>query len=160
MDIPNYKGYQVSNLGNIKSTPRVIMKKNGRKQTILECVLKPKIDTNGYYSVSICGKSPQVHQLVAIAFLGHKPCGAKFVIDHINNEKLDNRFINLQITTTRHNSSKDRKGSSKYIGVSFHKLRKKWTSRIHINGKRVHLGYYMNELDASNAYQNKLNQLK
>ena len=32
-------------------------------------------------------------------------------------------------------------------------------SRIQINGKSKHLGLFENELDASNAYQNKLREL-
>ena len=36
---------------------------------------------------------------------------------------------------------------------------KKWKSQIRINGNRKHLGYFENELDAHNAYQNTLKYL-
>lgn len=51
-------------------------------------------------------------------------------------------------------------GSSKYRGVSWDKSKGKWTSRIRYKGKKLHLGYFDNELNASNAYENKLKQIK
>ena len=102
-----------------------------------------------------------VHQLVAMAFLGHVPCGHKIVVDHINHDKLNNRLENLQLITNRENCSKDVKNkSSKYTGVSWDKARNKWVSQIKINGKTVPLGRYKCELVASIVYQKKLYLLK
>ena len=51
----------------------------------------------------------------------------KLVVDHINNDPLDNRLENLQLISHRYNLSKDKKGgSSKFTGVS-------WDKRV-ING--------------------------
>ena len=65
---------------------------------------------------------------------------------------------NLQYITQRLNSSKDKKNTSSiYTGVSWSKEKKKWKSCIRINGKSKHLGYFTDELEASNAYQKAIN---
>lgn len=42
--------------------------------------------------------------------------------------------------------------SSIYKGVIWDEQRGKWRSRIEINGKRKHLGYFESEVDAADAY--------
>jgi hypothetical protein len=133
-DIPNYEGiYQVSNLGRVKS-----LKLNKEK------ILKLSIDGQGYLKVNLFDEgrrsTKNVHQLVAIVYLNHMPCGSKIVVDHINCDKLNNRLENLQLISQRENLSKDKKGSSKYTGVSWHKQKSKWQSQIIINGKYKYLG--------------------
>jgi hypothetical protein len=92
-----------------------------------------------------------------MAFLNHIPSGNKLVIDHRNDNKLDNRLENLQVVTNRFNTCKTRGNySSKYKGVNWHKHTQKWVSRIIINNKRHSLGYFNCELAAHLAYQNKL----
>lgn len=73
------------------------------------------------------------------------------IIDHINNNPLDNRKSNLRIVTARQNSMncKSRKGSSKYIGVSFDKKSKKWKAQIRPNGKQIYLGRFDDEIEAA-----------
>lgn len=158
-DIPGYEGiYQVSNLGRVKSLAREIKRKG--ISFCKEKMLKPGKNARYLFVVLSNGnivKIKKVHQLVAMAFLGHKPDGThKLVVDHINNNPLDNRLENLQIVTQRKNLSKDKKGLSKYTGVSWHKSSKKWISKIRINGKNIHLGLFNTELEASETYQNKL----
>lgn len=162
-DIPGYEGiYQVSNLGNVKSLPRNIYNYKGSFLS-KEKVLKPGKNSRGYYSVNLFQDSKvsnfQIHILVAKAFLGHQPCGHKLVVDHINNDKSDNSLENLQLITHRVNLSKDKKGVSKYTGVHWCNAKKRWVSKILINGKQIHLGSYNCELAASLAYQNKLKTL-
>jgi hypothetical protein len=165
-DIPDYEGlYQVSNLGRVKSLPkewktgkRTIRKHNG-------IILKQRKSPLGYYDVSLYKnsimKTRSVHQLVAIAFLGHNPNGVKLVVDHINDNPSDNRVENLQIVTQRFNSFKTQgKYSSQYKGVCMNKITKKWISRIRINGKLKHLGYFDCELKAHLAYEDALKNLE
>lgn len=152
--IENYPNYEVSNYGRVKSL------KFGKER-----ILKPRDSKGGYLVVALYKngkrKTFKVHQLVAICFLNHKPDGTqKTVVDHVDNNKLNNHINNLQLTTNRHNSSKDRKGgSSKYVGVCWHKPTNKWLSQIRINGKLKHLGLFTCELAASNVYQKELNKL-
>jgi hypothetical protein len=162
-DIPGYEGkYQVSNLGRVKSLPRKMCNNKGCHIS-KEKILKPIMDHYKYYNVKLYINNKQstkkIHQLVSIAFLNHIPCGYKLVVDHINNIKTDNRVENLQIITSRENSSKDKNGNSKYIGVCWDKRNNKWRSTIRINRKAFNLGSFDCELEASEAYQNKLKEI-
>ena len=156
-DIPNYEGvYQVSNLGRVK---RIF--KGGREKFNKLTKLN-----NGYLAVQLSlnnkGKIFQVHQLVAMAFLNHKPCGHLLVVDHIDNNPLNNALSNLQVITHRKNVSKINKRnkaySSQYTGVTWHKVARKWISQIQINGKTKYLGLFSDELDAYKAYEKTLNE--
>ena len=159
--IEGYENYQVSNFGRVKSLERVINRSNNKKQFIRERILKYATSNSGYFFIVLNkdkkSKVIYIHKLVAISFLNHKPCGFKIVVDHIDNNKLNNNLSNLQLITTRENLSKDKRHcSSKYTGVYLHKPTNKWLSHIRINGIKKHIGYFENELDASNAYQKVL----
>ena len=111
-NVTGYEGiYQVSNLGNVKSLERKVIGKLDSIRTLKEKVLKNNLNKKGYYLVGLMKDNKQatkkVHQLVAIAFLGHTPCGMKLVVDHIDNNPLNNRVDNLQIITQRENSTKN-----------------------------------------------------
>jgi hypothetical protein len=153
-EVVGYEGiYQVSNLGRIKSL------KFGKEK-----ILKKTIDNRGYYVVNLHinrkQKTFNVHQIVASSFLNHKPNGYEFVVDHINDDKLNNQVSNLQIVTARFNVFKTQgKYSSQYKGIYLNKRFNKWLAQIYINGKRKHLGYFTNEYDAHIAYENALANL-
>jgi hypothetical protein len=51
------------------------------------------------------------------------------------------------------------KKSSQYKGVNWDKSQNKWLSRIYINGKSKHLGYFTDEHQAHLAYQKALENL-
>lgn len=73
--------------------------------------------------------------------------------DHINKNTLDNRKKNLRIVTmTQNNWNLNRKGLSKYRGVSWDKNRNKWIAKISINNKTLNLGRYKTEQEAAYAY--------
>ena len=156
-DITGYEGlYQISNLGNVKSLK---FSSSGKER-----ILKQSKSSNGYYKVALSNngiaKTSKVHKLVAVAFLNHIPDGNKIVVDHRDCNKLNNNLNNLQLISHRLNLSKDKKGcSSKYTGVSWYKKSNKWKAQITIKGKKKHLGYFINEIDAANAYQSVLKEL-
>jgi len=161
-DIPGYEGlYQVSNLGNVKSLARTIIRSNDKPQSFKERILKPG-NIKNYLMVVLHNagkdKNYKVHQLVAMTFLNHIPNGhIGLVVDHIDNDSLNNNLENLQLINTRENNSKDRTGgTSQYVGVSWHKPNKNWTAKIWMNGKKKHLGSFKCELEASEAYQKAL----
>ena len=153
-DIPDYEGYyQVSNMGRVKS----FHKKEPR-------ILVPNYDGRGYYCVKLMmggkNKDPKIHQLVAICFLDHKPDGHNIVIDHINDNSLDNRACNLQLVSSRYNGHKRKlKTTSKYKGVSWSKVMNKWSAGISIDKVPTRLGYFDTEDEAARVYQEALAKL-
>lgn len=165
-DIPEYEGlYQVSSLGRVKSLPRIIISKKGGEHIQGGHLLKLTLNNNGYYSFQASkngkGKTKFIHQQVAMVFLNHKSNGHSIVIDHINDDKSDNRVENLQIVTQRFNCRKTQgKYTSQYKGVHYHKRDKVWCSAIMIDGKKIHLGNFHIEEDAGSAYQNALQNLE
>jgi hypothetical protein len=77
------------------------------------------------------------------------------LVDHKNNDSLDNRQANLRPATKSQNCQnvpKRKNTSSRFIGVSFSKEEKKWRAYITFKGKRTYLGYFKNEIDAAKAY--------
>jgi hypothetical protein len=84
------------------------------------------------------------------------------IVDHINNNKDDNRNCNLRIASdglNNHNRIKNKNASSKYFGVSLYKRDKNWTSQIIYNNKHYYLGRFENEIDAAKAYNEKAIEL-
>ncbi len=163
-DVVGYEGmYQVSNTGRVKSLGRTIQKKNGMLYNTKAKMLKLGVTGKGYYGVKLCKgriKTRTIHQLMAEVFLGHTPNRYKIVVDHKNNDKLDNRLANLQLISPRENSTKDIKRTLP-TGVYLKKGNRTnpYYSRIQIKGKREHLGMFKTPELASKAYQNKLNDL-
>lgn len=166
LPVKGYEGiYEVSNFGRIKSLSRIIFDKNGiRLRMSKEMLLKQTLGSHGYYFVKLKNnnksKTITTHCLVAINFLNHTPCGLKVVVDHIDNDRLNNNVCNLRLISHRENLGKVPRGSSKYVGVYWSKKRKKWISRITINKKIIELGGYENELEAKEAYEKELNKIK
>ena len=164
-DIPNYEGeYQVSNLGRIKSLSRQV-NCNGGYKLINERILRQSLNRDGYFIINLGKgkhKTKSIHQLVAIAFLGHAPCGLALQVNHIDGNKTNNNVSNLEIVTARYNTADAflrRETSSKYTGVHWKRNRQKWCAAIKINGKKRSLGFFKNEIDAANAYLVALHEL-
>lgn len=157
-DVPDYEGlYQVSDLGRVKS----LNYRHTRNASILKC----GINSGGYLSVRLYrdkkSETRVVHQLVAITFLNHKRCGYELVVNHKNFIRIDNNLGNLEIVTQRVNANKKHlPSSSKYTGVYWNTKDKKWISYIFINAKRICLGYFDDELEASEYYENAVEAIK
>lgn len=151
-DILGYEGYyQVSNLGRVRGIDRVIVKSNGVKNKRKGFILNVFI-SQGYMSVSLSinGKTRtyRLHQLIAFAFLDHKPNGFNLVVDHIDGDKLNNDISNLRIITSRQNTSNGHKNkSSIYTNVCWSKAAKKWMAYVNKN----YLGYFCSEIEAYKA---------
>ena len=84
-------------------------------------------------------------------------------VDHINHNGLDNRRANLRIVNKEQNTWNKRKQrgnySSKYKGVSWHKMDKRWQARIRYKGKPMCIGYFDNQKSAAMAYDDKAKEL-
>lgn len=78
------------------------------------------------------------------------------VIDHRNGNGLDNRRSNLRMVSyacNRDNSILNKNNSTGYRGVSFNKNAGKYQASIQLNGKRIHLGYFMDAAGASAIFE-------
>lgn len=159
-DIQNYEGYyQVSNLGKVKSVLRKIIRKNGAPQTIKERVVKPALSiSNKYLKVGLwregIGWSEHIHLLVWDHFGTSPRNGMVLTVDHIDNDKRNNRINNLQLLSNRDNLIKGHLRKDMPTGVVKENHRRKYYSYIKINKKNIYLGSYNNKEDAGRAYQN------
>ena len=158
--IKDYEGlYEISNFGNVKSLPR----KTSNQHNEIETILKPCSGRNGYEHISLYKdrkqKTHKISHLVYDHFGKGKRNGYVVHVDHINGVITNNRIDNLQLLTSRENTSKGwkiKKTTSKFIGVDWHKQNEKWRVRIQINGKDLHIGSFVDEFKAHLAYQKAL----
>ena len=91
--IEGYEGYQVSNLGRVRSVDRI----DSNNHPLKGVILKPYISNSGYLLVGLYKQQKRdrklLHRLVAEAFLPNPD--NKPEIDHINTIKTDNTvFLN------------------------------------------------------------------
>lgn len=84
--------------------------------------------------------------------LQHVVWGKKILLDHRSRNRLDCRKQNLRLCTLKENNQNQGRAcnnTSGYIGVSWHKRAKKWAAYIKANGKRIHLGLFIDPVEAA-----------
>lgn len=148
-DIEGYNGdYKISNLGRVLS-----LKKEG-KFLLPEKVIKDK-----YYRVCLYNSGVKkrhfVHRLVAEHFL--LKVGNSNIVNHIDNNGLNNSVDNLEWVTVRENLSHCTK--SKYVGVQIEVRGNyiRYRSSVRVNGKLIRKSHKTEE-EAHNEYLNVLKQ--
>jgi len=165
-DVVGYEGlYQVSNLGNIFSLPKKWIDTNGSLFHGGNKMLSKTIANNGYYVCSLTKNKKRhtitIHRLVANAFLDN--INNYEIVDHIDGNKLNNNVSNLRWCTLQQNNrfqnTKNKKHTSKYVGVFLIKKTKRYGSEVRYNGHREYLGSYLTEEEANNVYQKRLKEI-
>ena len=115
-------------------------------------IVENTANSNGYNVISINHRKIKRHRILAYCFLGLEniigTSSGEDVIDHIDNNKINNRVKNLWITTQQGNQFN--RPTAK--GYHWDKKSKKWRARIKLNGKSIHLGLYDTEEEAREAY--------
>lgn len=88
------------------------------------------------------------HRLAFLYMEGEFPVN---IVDHINHEPSDNRWLNLRHVdrcTNQRNMQLSKRNKSGISGVSFCKVKKKWRVRFYRNKKETHLGYFSDKSEA------------
>lgn len=152
--IKGIENYSINKIGQVKNEKGLIMK-------TFVSTSKKSAAHKGYHRIAlVVGDKRQkffIHILMAKTFLNYDTYQNP-IVDHIDNDSFNNNLDNLQVTTKRHNSSKDivRKVNN-LLGV--YKRGKTYCSAIKINGKKVYLGSFETEQLAHEQYMKALNRL-
>ena len=155
--IPGYPGYMASTLGNVCSRlGRLVGSSTFDK-------------SNKYVSVTIFIKGERfvygAHRLIALTFLGPAPPG-KYMIDHINRDKTDNRICNLRwVNASENQLNKIGFGISCYKGLALKEgtgnRKDRWECRITILDKRHYASFPLDQKqNAINWLRDKRLELK
>lgn len=86
----------------------------------------------------------------------------KIEVDHRFGNGLDNRRKMIRACTSSQNKMNRGKKvgtTSNFIGVCWYKQTRKWKSRVKIDGKEIHLGYFTSEIEAAKARDSKAKEL-
>lgn len=76
-------------------------------------------------------------------------------VDHWDNDGLNNQRSNLRIVTTSQNGANVNKrpgNTSGYKGACWHKITKKYISKLKFRGKYIYLGYFDDPVQAAKMY--------
>lgn len=110
------------------------------------------IDRHGYLRITIDGRGYRAHRLAFLYMEGALPPDQ---VDHINGEKIDNRWANLRHASRLQNArNKGIRINNKtgFIGVSICPETKRFRASIFHDGKGRNIGRYDYAVDAARAY--------
>ncbi len=75
-------------------------------------------------------------------------------VDHADHDGLNNRRTNIRTCTKAQNMANLRKTrrTSRFKGVSWYKQDQKWSAQVTVDGTKLHLGYFDDEVLAARVY--------
>ena len=106
----------------------------------------------GYTAARVYHKHYKLHRLMWVYHYGPIPPGMQ--IDHINRVRNDNRIENLRLATlveNARNRSLSTNNTSGTTGVFWRKGRKRWITKIRVDGKYKTLGSFRNKEQAADT---------
>lgn len=114
----------------------------------------------GYVSIWIANKRYYAHRLAWAFCNGSWPIGD---IDHINEDKSDNRIVNLRVASRSENMFNrgcNKNNTSGMKGVVFCKTTNRWRAQMMVNRKSVNIGRFKTREAAANAYMLKAQEIR
>ena len=96
------------------------------------------VEVRGYKVIKILGRKYKAHRLVFLYHHGYIPKPPEF-IDHIDNDRLNNKIENLRVATRAQNNqnAKIRKDNTSGVkGITWCKKNKKWITQVQTNSVR------------------------
>lgn len=106
------------------------------------------VGNNGYRSLSVNNKKYLTHRVIWYLHHGTWPS----VLDHINQDRLDNRIENLRECTQSVNLRNQKRING------FHKVGNKYRAQASINGSVKHIGMFDSAEEARTAYLSFISQ--
>jgi hypothetical protein len=102
----------------------------------------------GYLVISIDKKSYKSHRLAFLYMTGRFP---ENQTDHIDQDRKNNKFINLREVTPKQNSRNKKRQESNisgFCGVGFRKDNNLWRARIYSGDRNITIGHFESLSDA------------
>ena len=119
------------------------IRKSGKKST-------GTTNNNGYCNIRVLNQTYYAHRLAYLLHHGELP----EMLDHINQDKADNRICNLRPATASQNKANVKVRSDSTTGLKGVKpYRDKFRATITEHGKRYHLGTFNSAIEAHCAYK-------
>jgi hypothetical protein len=116
--------------------------KNGKSKQV------GSINTKGYVCIPLGNVKYVAHRLAWLWVYGKFP---DHQVDHINQNRQDNRIANLREATNKQNCenrSVQKNNTTGFAGVSWKARNKKWVAQICHNRQMIHLGLFQKIEDA------------
>ena len=116
--------------------------------------------STGYVMVSLDAKTYAAHRLAWFYMTGRWPAD---MLDHIDSNRLNNRFANLREANNQLNQQNLHAANSRnlwgYLGVHFHKKSGRFEANIVVNKRKKHLGLFDTPDEAHQEYLKAKRQL-
>ena len=109
------------------------------------------VNGQGYIITTFRKIRYRAHRIIWFLVKGEQPPEN---LDHINNDKTDNRIENLRVATTAQNAHNERtpiNNTSGVKGILWDKQTSKWRGQVKANGKKHCAGRHTDIKDAENA---------
>lgn len=116
------------------------------------------LHNKGYWQICVDYKTHLAHRLAWLYMTGE----VHTQVDHINGDRLDNRFENLRPATNKQNSENIKlydSNTSGHRGVVFEKRSGKWIARVVHHQKSSYVGSFTTVEDAALAAKAKRDEL-
>jgi hypothetical protein len=100
------------------------------------------INSRGYWRITIRSETYTAHRLAWLYVFGTWPAMA---LDHINQNKVDNRISNLREATSQQNSQnlpRTERNKSGMVGVCWNRAQREWFAYISVSKKQQFIGNF------------------